>query len=151
MAESNAAENQIRRLRKEALIEHVHALRRMLIIITATIAVVFAAMFYQMSSQLAIFLLRPLVARGIDVIATKVSESLVMQMKVCLVAALICSMPMIIYQIWDFAAPALYPQEKRGFWLIFLSMLLLFALGIVFAYLFVFPLAIDLFYEAGHG
>ena len=50
MAESNAAENQIRRLRKEALIEHVHALRRMLIIITATIAVVFAAMFYQMSS-----------------------------------------------------------------------------------------------------
>ena len=151
MAESNAAENQIRRLRKEALIEHVHALRRMLIIITATIAVVFAAMFYQMSSQLAIFLLRPLVARGIDVIATKVSESLVMQMKVCLVTALICSMPMIIYQIWDFAAPALYPQEKRGFWLIFLSMLLLFALGIVFAYLFVFPLAIDLFYEAGHG
>ena len=89
MAESNAAENQIRRLRKEALIEHVHALRRMLIIIVATVAIVFVAMFYQMSSQLAIFLLRPLVARGIDVIATKVSESLVMQMKVCLVAALI--------------------------------------------------------------
>ena len=151
MAESNTADNQARRLKREALIAHVYALRRMLVMIVATVVIVFAAMFYQMSQQLAAFLLRPLVSRGIDVISYRVSESLVMQMKVCLVAALICSMPMIIYQIWDFAAPALYPPEKKGFWLIFLSMLLLFAVGIVFAYLFVFPLAIDLFYEAGHG
>lgn len=151
MAQADAEALEARRLKKEALIEHVYALRRMLIIIAATIGLAFVVMFYQMSTQLAGFLLRPLVSRGIDVIATRVSESLVMQMKTCLVAALICSMPMIIYQIWDFAAPALYPGEKRGFWLIFLSMLLLFAVGIVFAYAFVFPLAIDLFYEAGHG
>ncbi len=151
MAEANAETLDEKSLKKQALIEHIYALRRMLIAIAATVAITFAVMFYQMSGQLAGFLLRPLVQRGIDVIATKVSESLVMQMKTCLVAAVICSMPMIIYQIWDFAAPALYPRERRGFWLIFLSMLLLFAMGIVFAYLFVFPLAIDLFYEAGHG
>ena len=151
MAESNTADNQARRLKREALIAHIYALRRMLVMIVATVVIVFAAMFYQMSQQLAAFLLRPLVSRGIDVISYRVSESLVMQMKVCLVAALICSMPMIIYQIWDFAAPALYPREKKGFWMIFMSMLLLFAIGIVFAYMAVFPLMIDLFYEAGHG
>ena len=57
-------------------------------------------------------------------------------------------MPVIIQQIWSFIAPALYPHEKRLVAGLFLASLLLFAGGVVFCYLYVFPLAINLFWAA---
>ena len=58
---------------------------------------------------------------------------------------------MIIWQVWIFVAPALYPQEKRLFAALFFVALLLFVGGVVFCYCLVFPMAIDLFWSAADG
>ncbi len=135
--------------KKQALAEHIKALRKVLIVSTASVLVVFAVLFYGFCDPLVSFILQPVKARGIEVISTAVSDALVMKFKVCLVAALVCAMPIIIWQIWSFVAPALYEREKRAFRLLFFAALLLFALGVVFCYIVIFPLTVDLFWEAG--
>lgn len=135
----------------QQLLSHLHALRKVLLVSAAAIAVAFVLLFYLLRMQLVTFVLLPLRARDIEAVATHVSEALMMQFKTCLVAAVVASMPVILWQIWGFVAPALYPAEKKLFSALFLVALLLFACGVAFSYLFVFPLAIDLFFEAGEG
>lgn len=137
--------------KKQALGEHLVALRKVLVITAAAIGVAFLVLFYLFREPLVNFILQPVRSRGIEVIATAVSEALMMQFKTCLVAALVISMPIILWQVWTFVAPALYPNEKKAVVLLFLSTVLLFIAGIVFCYLFVFPLTINLFWEASEG
>lgn len=130
---------------------HLRALRSVVFICVGTVLVAFFIIFYLFNKPLIDFILQPVTARGIPVIATRVSESLMMQVKTCLVAAAVVSMPVIIWQVGSFVWPALYPKEKLTFSTTFAALVLMFAVGIVFAYLTVFPLAIELFYEAGAG
>ncbi|NLV59813.1 MAG: twin-arginine translocase subunit TatC [Clostridiales bacterium] len=136
---------------KQPLIAHIKALRTALIIAVAATAAAFVVLFYVFREPLIDFVLAPVRLRGIEVIATAVSEALMMQFKTCLVAALVVAMPVIIWQIWSFVAPALFPNEKRTFVVIFAATLLLFIAGVVFCYLYVFPLTINLFWEASEG
>lgn len=136
---------------KEALFEHLKALRKTLVVSVLAIGVAFLALFYLYCLPLVDFILQPVRARGIEVISTAVSEALMMQLKTCLVAGVVVAMPVIIWQVWAFVSPALYPQEKKLFAALFFVALLLFAAGIAFCYLYVFPLAIDLFWQASEG
>lgn len=134
--------------KKQAIMEHVLALRRVIIVSIAAVAVLFLLLFYLACDPLVDFVLRPVRERGIDMISMAVSEALMTQFKVCLIAAVVCAMPVIVQQIWSFVAPALYPHEKRLFAGLFLVALMLFLCGVAFCYLYVFPLAIDLFWAA---
>lgn len=133
---------------KEALYEHIRALRRVLVVSAAAVGVLFVLFFYLFCNPLVDFVLAPVRSRGIDIIATAVSEALMIQLKVCLVAAVVTGMPIIIQQVWSFISPALYPHEKRLFAGLFFVALLLFITGVTFCYLYVFPLAINLFWAA---
>ncbi len=134
---------------KQALAEHIQALRKMLIVSVGAVLVAFVALFYCFCDPLVSFVLAPLKARpDVMVVTSAVSDGLMLQFKTCLVAAVIVAMPVMIWQIWSFISPALYPHEKRIFALLFFVALILFMLGVVFCYLFVFPLTIDLFFQA---
>lgn len=137
--------------KKLAITTHLKAIRRVLIVSAAAVGVLFVAFFYLLCAPLVDFVLAPVRLRGIEVISTTVSEALMMQFKVCLIAAAVAAMPVIIWQVWTFVSPALYPKEKRLFAALFFVALLLFAAGVVFCYCFVFPLAIDLFWSAAQG
>ncbi len=134
--------------KKQAIMEHVLALRRVVIVSIAAVAVLFLLLFYLVCDPLVDFVLRPVRERGIDMISMAVSEALMTQFKVCLIAAVVCAMPIIIQQIWSFVSPALYPNEKRLFAGLFFAALMLFLGGVAFCYVYVFPLAIDLFWAA---
>ena len=134
--------------KKEALYEHVRALRRVLVVSAGAVGVLFVLFFYLLCNPLVDFMLAPVRSRGIDIIATAVSEALMIQLKVCLVAAVVAAMPVIIHQVWGFVSPALYPHEKRLFAGLFFVALMLFITGVAFCYLYVFPLAINLFWAA---
>jgi sec-independent protein translocase protein TatC len=56
--------------------------------------------------------------------------------------ALVLTVPFLLYEIWRFIAPALYPNEKRNVGLIFLSSSFLFYLGSAVSYFVIFPLTI---------
>ncbi len=137
--------------KKQVLAEHLRALRTTIIVSVAAVLVAFVAIFYGVREPLIQFILKPLHTRAIEVVATHVSEALVMQFKACLVAGVVAAMPVIMWQVWAFVAPALYPREKRLFAVLFFIALLLFICGVAFSYYYVFPLAIDLFFEAGEG
>lgn len=134
--------------KKQALYEHIRALRRVLLVSVGAVAVLFLLFFYLCCDQLVDFVLLPVRSRGISIISTAVSEALMTQFKVCLVAAVVAGMPVMIHQIWSFISPALYPHEKKLFAAMFFVALLLFLTGVVFCYLYVFPLAINLFWAA---
>lgn len=76
-------------------------------------------------------------------------EALVTKFKVALLAGMIIASPVVIWEFWGFIKPALYPQEKRKFRLLFVLALLLFLTGVVFCYFAVYSLAVDFFLVAG--
>ena len=73
------------------------------------------------------------------------------KMKVALVAAIVVASPVIVWQIWSFIKPALYPHEKKLFRVLFFIVLLLFLLGVAFCYGVVYMLAVDFFLIAGEN
>jgi sec-independent protein translocase protein TatC len=85
----------------------------------------------------------PLMAQlpeGSSMIATQVASPFLAPFKLALVAAVFLSMPHTLYQIWAFVAPGLYRHEKRLAMPLLVSSIVLFYLGMVFAYYVVFPL-----------
>jgi sec-independent protein translocase protein TatC len=59
--------------------------------------------------------------------------------------ALFLAMPVVLYQIWSFVAPGLYRKEKRFAIPLLVSSIVLFYLGLAFAYFFVFPIVFGFF------
>lgn len=137
--------------KREAFLENLRALRRVLVVSVIGVVVLFLVLFYGFCDPLMDLLLAPVRARGISMIATAVSEALLTKFKICLVAAVVCAMPLIMQQIWSFVSPALYPHEKKMFAALFFVALILFVGGVVFCCFFVFPLAIDLFWASAEG
>ncbi len=72
-------------------------------------------------------------------------EPFIIQMKIALVAGVLIALPYVVWQIWQFVAPALYPAEQR--WIRRLSgfSLALFWLGLVFAFFVAVPFALHFF------
>lgn len=73
-------------------------------------------------------------------IATQIISPFFVPFKLAFMAALLLSVPVFLYQVWSFVAPALYQSERRFFWPILFISAGLFYLGIAFAYFVIFPL-----------
>jgi sec-independent protein translocase protein TatC len=63
-------------------------------------------------------------------------------MKLSLYGGLLLSGPIIIYQLWSFVSPALMPRERRAIIPSFYLGLVLFAVGVAFAYYIVLPMTL---------
>lgn len=137
--------------KREAFAENVRAMRKVLIVSVIAVVILFLVFFYLFCDPLMDFILEPVRSRGIDMIATAVAEALLIRIKVCLTAAVVCAMPLIMQQIWSFVSPALYPKEKKTFAVFFFAAVLLFLAGVTFCYWYVFPLAVNLFRSSAEG
>jgi sec-independent protein translocase protein TatC len=129
------------------LISHLLELRDRLIRAIIAVAVAFLpCMFY--SNQIFTFVATPLkekLPKGTQLIATTVMSPFTTPFKLSLFVALFLAMPVVIYQLWAFVAPGLYRHEKRFAIPLLISSILLFYIGIVFAYFFVFPVMFQFF------
>lgn len=134
-----------------SLRDHLLALRKVIIVCVVSVGAAFLAAFYFIVDPLMKWITAPIEARGVQVIYTAVSEALTTKLKVALVTAVVLAFPIIIWQIWRFIKPALYPKEQRSFRVFFFFALVLFLIGIVFCYASVFFLAIDFFMVSGEG
>jgi len=77
-------------------------------------------------------------------------ESFSLYVKVSLYAAICLSVPFLLYQIWAFIAPGLYPHERSyAVPFVFLSTIS-FAIGAAFAYYILFPPAAAYLLGLGH-
>ena len=74
-------------------------------------------------------------------IYTGLTEAFFTYLKVSFYSALFISFPVIASQIYKFAAPGLYKNEKRAFYPFLIATPVLFVLGASLVYYFIFPLA----------
>lgn len=79
---------------------------------------------------------------SIQLINIHISGQFVAHLSASASMALLLIVPYILYEIWKFVSPALYPEEKKYTGTIFLSSSVLFYLGVLVSYVIVFPLTI---------
>ena len=78
----------------------------------------------------------------VELITLSPTEPLFILIKIALTVGLILASPVILFELWRFVEPALYPNEKKLFIPLLLSSILLFVLGGFFGYFAVLPVAL---------
>ena len=135
------------KLAEGTLISHLLELRDRLLRSMVAVGIAFApCMLY--SNDIFSFVASPLLAKlppGSNLIATGVMSPFTTPFKLSFFVALLVAMPYVIYQLWAFVAPGLYRHERRFAVPLLLSSILLFYVGIAFAYYFVFPVMFQFF------
>lgn len=132
---------------EQPFISHLIELRERLMRMVAAIAIA-VLLIFPFANQLYTYVAAPLLAqmpKGTSMIATEVASPFLTPFKLALMAAIFVSMPYLLYQLWGFVAPGLYRHEKRLALPILVSSVLLFYLGMAFAYYLVFPLVFAFF------
>jgi sec-independent protein translocase protein TatC len=132
---------------EETFISHLIELRsRLLRSIIAVIVVLLCLVPWakDIYAVLAAPLLKAL-PQGSTMIATDVTGTFLVPLKVTLMAALLLALPYVLYQMWAFVAPGLYQHEKRLALPVIFSSVVFFAIGMAFAYFIVFPVAFGFF------
>ena len=126
------------------LTAHLRELRKRLIISSIATAIGFAISYYY-SDRLYALLIAPLVSalppEASYLVFTGVAEPFFVYFKAGLLGGIVLASPVILYEIWAFAAPGLYSKERVWFAAVVLASFILFAAGVFFAYFAVFPFA----------
>ncbi|RLA33606.1 MAG: twin-arginine translocase subunit TatC [Gammaproteobacteria bacterium] len=133
-------------LSEGTLLSHLVELRSRLLKIAAAVVVIFVALL-PFSRKIFSLVSEPLreVLPGNAMIATQVASPLLTPFKMTFFAAFFIAMPVVLYQVWSFVAPGLYKKEKRFAIPLLASSIILFYMGIAFAYFVVFPLMFGFF------
>lgn len=124
------------------LVQHLIELRTRLLHTVIFVLVVFCGLFY-FSNDIYYIISAPLqnlLPENTSMIATDVVSPFLTPLKLTFFAAVLLSIPYILYQIWAFIAPGLYKHEKSLAAPLLISSVLLFYAGMTFAYFVVFPL-----------
>ena len=134
---------------EENFISHLAELRDRVIRSLLVILILFGACFY-VAPELMKFLAQPLqhaLPPGSHAVFIAGEGAFFTLTKMSLLAAVLLSLPWVLYQAWAFVAPGLYAHERRFVGpLIILSVIFL-LVGIGFAYSFVLPVAYKFFFS----
>lgn len=132
---------------QETFISHLVELRDRLLRAIIAIVVVMVVLF-PWAKEIYAVLAKPLLAvlpQGSTMIATDVTGTFLVPLKVTALAAFVIALPFVLWQAWAFVAPGLYQHEKRLALPVIVSSFLFFLVGMAFAYYFVFPVAFGFF------
>jgi sec-independent protein translocase protein TatC len=132
---------------QESFLSHLIELRTRLmrsIIAVVVVVVVLFPFAKDIYGLLAQPMLRVL-PHGATMIATDVTGTFLVPLKVTLMAAFLIALPYVLWQAWAFVAPGLYQHEKRLVLPVLVTSCIFFALGMAFAYFVVFPVAFGFF------
>ena len=137
-------------LSEGTLISHLLELRnRLMRAVIAVVIVLLPCVYY--AQKIFTFVAAPIRAKlpkGATLIATGVMSPFFVPLKLAMFVAIFIAMPYILYQVWAFVAPGLYKHEKRFAIPLVASSVVLFYVGVGFAYQVVFPVAFAAFASA---
>jgi sec-independent protein translocase protein TatC len=123
------------------LVEHLGELRARLLISILTLAPAFLVAFY-FQDDIIRWLLKPL-PDDKEVITLGVVEPFTTAVKVSMAVAIAVTLPVLLYQLWAFLAPALETSIQRTVAVFATFSTVLFALGVAFSYFVVMPRALN--------
>lgn len=133
-------------LAEGTLLSHLVELRGRLLKIAIAVVFVFIGLL-PFSDEIFTLVSEPLreVLPNGKLLAIGVASPLLTPFKLTFFVALFIAMPVVLYQAWSFVAPGLYKKEKRFAVPLLASSIILFYLGVAFAYFVVFPLMFGFF------
>ncbi len=134
-------------MEKSSFLGHLQELRSRILKSLIVILVCFLGLIY-FSNDIYLLLSEPLLSflpSNSSMIATEVASPFLTPLKLTFYVSLLVSMPYLLNQIWRFIAPGMYENEKTLSFLIMLSSLVLFYLGVLFTYFLVLPLVFGFF------
>jgi len=128
---------------KMGFIEHMEELRRRIIVMFLALGVA-VCVGYAYSWQILDFLKKPGARVGIplNLYYQSVLEPFMVRFKIAMYAALVMALPVILYEILAFVAPALKKREKRVMNRALLSIIVFFILGMAFCYFYILPIGL---------
>jgi len=132
---------------QETFLSHLYELRTRLLHSIIAVVVVMVCLF-PWAKDIYALLARPLLKRlpqGATMIATDVTGTFLVPLKVTVMAAFLIALPYVLWQAWAFVAPGLYHHEKRLAAPVLVSSVVFFVIGMCFAYFFVFPVMFSFF------
>lgn len=124
------------------VVEHLDELRQRIVVCLAALAVAFGLCFWQ-SDLLLEIATDPLPSDHDRLITFGVTEPFTTTLTISVYAALILSLPVLLYQLYAYVLPAFSRAERRVALPILLMAPLLFAAGVAFAYFVVLPPATE--------
>ncbi|EJL87698.1 Sec-independent protein translocase subunit TatC [Pantoea sp. BIGb0393] len=131
----------------QPLISHLIELRKRLLNCIIAVLVIFLCLVY-FANDIYHLVASPLISQmpaGASMIATDVASPFFTPIKLTIIVSVFLAVPVILYQVWAFVAPALYRHERKLVMPLLFSSTLLFYVGVAFAYFIVFPLAFGFF------
>ncbi len=145
--EEELEEPEAEELAEGTLISHLVELRSRMMKASLAVLVVFICLapFAKHVFSLVATPLMNKLPEGQTMIAIGVTAPFLTPFKLSLFVALFIAMPVVLHQVWAFVAPGLYRKEKRFAVPLMVSSIILFYLGIAFAYFVVFPLMFSFF------
>ena len=124
------------------ILEHIEELRRRLLRALIALGVGIALSAF-LAPQILEWLARPLPGGGVQQLeAIEVTENVGVFMQATLLGGVTFAMPFILFQLWQFVAPGLYPHERRYVYLLLPLATVLFVSGALFTYFVMLPTAI---------
>jgi sec-independent protein translocase protein TatC len=123
------------------LVEHLGELRARLVISLLTLAPAFVVAFY-FQEDIVHWLKQPLPDDKV-VVTLGVIEPFTTAVKVSLAVAVAVTLPVLLYQLWAFLAPAIETSVQRTVAVFATMATVLFATGVTFSYVVVLPRALD--------
>ncbi|HEY2310172.1 MAG TPA: twin-arginine translocase subunit TatC [Gaiellaceae bacterium] len=124
-----------------SLVEHLEELRRRLMVALVAVGVATAVAFV-FHNRILDWLARPLPVGHRHVVAFGVTEPFSVSIAVSLYAGILFALPVILWQLWSFLAPALDPAAERRILLLAAFGAVMAAAGLAFGYGILLPRAI---------
>ncbi|SHG89787.1 Sec-independent protein translocase TatC [Thermosyntropha lipolytica DSM 11003] len=136
---------------KQTIIEHLEDLRKSLLI--SIVAIIIAAVFaFYYSEQILSIIMSPLTSLNENLIVTGVTEAFFVKLKLSFLAGFVIAFPVVVWALWRFIKPALYPHERKYVYILFPITIGLFVGGVLFAYFGILKLILNFFiYIAGEN
>jgi sec-independent protein translocase protein TatC len=123
------------------LVEHLGELRTRLLISLVSIFLPAGILFVGFRDRLIDLLVDPL-PDDKNLVTLGVTEPFFTSLKVCFFAGLAIALPIVLYQLWSFLAPAFEERMQRTVAFAAMAGAVLFAAGVTFAYVVVLPKAL---------
>lgn len=117
-------------------------LLRIVLVLTAATTVAFLGADWMLAC-----LLKPFPSTEAVLTSLQPAGVFVQSLRLALIGGVVLSLPVLLYQIWQFVSPGLAPAEAKAFIVSLYCGTLLFCIGIAFAYFLVVPKALLFFWD----
>ena len=131
---------------------HLGELRRVFLVSFIAIFIASVIIYLGFRERILEFFLKPVEGLELSFVFVGMTEAFLTKIKISVLAGFIVSLPIVTWQVWSFVVPALRPTERKYIYILVPISLILFLIGVAFAYTTVFQLAAKfLLVEAGAG